>query len=116
MHRRSHCTRRVHWTILSSVLVVLAVSGCAGTVDIAKLVEKPDSYAGKTVQVRGDVVTAAGIVGRGYHVQDETGTILIVAQGHGVPADGSQVRLKGKFEPVFGLDGSSVPAILQTNP
>jgi hypothetical protein len=89
-------------------------SGCARTVRISELLAEPGRYDGKSVQVEGQVTRSAGILGVGaYEVDDGTGQIVVIAQGTGVPAQGSRTRVKGTFESVFNWGGRAIAAILQ---
>jgi hypothetical protein len=97
-----------------AVAFVLVLGGCASTVRIGDLLAEPQRYAGRTIQVQGTVTRSAGILGiGGYEVDDGTGQIFVVAQGTGVPAQGSRTRTKGKFEPIFNFGGRNIAAILQ---
>jgi hypothetical protein len=92
----------------------LTLGGCASTVRISELLAEPARYDGREVQVEGRVTRSAGILGvGGYELDDGTGQIVVIAQGTGVPAQGSQTKVKGTFEPIFSFGGRSVAAILQ---
>ncbi len=89
-------------------------AGCASTVRIERLLGEPHRYDGRTVQVEGRVTRSAGILGMGaFEVDDGTGKIFVIAQGQGVPAEGTQTRVKGRFESVFNLGRTAVAAIVQ---
>ena len=110
--------RRTGRSALRAALVITLASvlgGCAGTVRIGELLAQPQRYDGETVQVEGTVTRSAGILGvGGYEVDDGTGQIFVVAQGGGVPAQGSRTKVKGTFEPLFSFGGRSIAAILQS--
>ena len=100
-------------TLVAAFAAILG--GCASTVRISELLAEPQRYDGQTVQVEGTVTRGAGILGvGGYEVDDGTGQIFVVAQGTGVPAQGSRTKVKGTFEPLFSFGGRSVAAILQS--
>jgi hypothetical protein len=95
--------------------LVASLGGCASTVRISDLLAEPARYDGRTVEVEGTVTRGAGILGvGGYEVDDGTGQILVVAQGTGVPAQGSRTRVKGTFESIFSFGGRTVAAILSS--
>lgn len=106
-------TRAARAGAMMAMLVALS-TGCASTVDIGRLLESPGEYDGRTVQVRGTVTRGAGILGVGaYEVDDGTGTIVVIAQGQGVPARGARTKVKGRFESVFSWAGATIAAIIQ---
>jgi hypothetical protein len=96
------------------VLGLVAISACASTTRIGDLMAEPGRYDGKTVQVEGTVRRGAGLLGSGaYEIEDGTGTIVVIAQGQGVPPQGARTKAKGTFQSVFSLMGRSIAAIVQ---
>jgi hypothetical protein len=94
--------------------LALMLGGCASTVRISDLMAAPQRYDGRVVRVEGTVTRSAGVLGMGgYELDDGTGQIFVIAQGGGVPVQGSRTRVKGRFESIFSLAGRSVAAILQ---
>jgi len=97
-----------------ALTLATALSACASTVRISDLLAEPQRYQGRTVKVQGTVARSVGIFGiGGFELNDGTGQIFVVAQGTGVPAQGSRTRAKGKFEPLFSFGGRSIAAIVQ---
>ena len=97
-----------------AVAFALSLGACSSTVRISELLAEPARYDGREVQVEGRVTRSAGILGvGGYEIDDGTGQIVVIAQGTGVPAQGSDTKVKGTFEPIFSFGGRSVAAILQ---
>ena len=102
------------WRAALFALTVVVASGCAGTVRIEKLLSSHGEYDGRTVQVEGTVTRSAGLLGVGaFELDDGSGTIVVIAQGQGVPARGSRTKVKGTFESLFSLAGSTIAAIVQ---
>jgi hypothetical protein len=100
-------------TILVLALVTLA--GCASATPIRELLAEPGRYDGREVRVQGTVTRSAGVLGMGaYEIDDGTGTIVVIARGQGVPAEGARTRVEGVFESVFSFMGRTVAAILQS--
>jgi hypothetical protein len=98
-----------------AVALAMSSSACASTVRIGDLLAEPQRYDGRTVRVEGTVTRSVGVLGvGGYQVDDGTGQIFVVAQGGGVPAEGSRTRVSGTFESLFNLGGRSIAAILQS--
>jgi hypothetical protein len=95
-------------------VALLCLGGCSRTIRIRDLLDKPQEYDGKTVQVEGTVTQSAGVLGTGaYEVDDGTGKIYVVARGGGVPREGAKTKAKGRFESVFSLLGRTMAAIVQ---
>jgi hypothetical protein len=100
--------------MLRLFLTVMGLGACAPTVRIRDLLDRPQDYDGRTVQVQGTVTRSAGLFGTGaYEMDDGTGTIFVVAQGSGVPREGARTKAKGRFESVFSLAGRTIAAIVQ---
>lgn len=106
--------RRQGLTALQLAVVTLGLSACAHTVPIRDLLDRPQEFNGKTVQVEGTVTQSAGLLGTGaYEVDDGTGKIYVVAQGGGVPPTGAKTKAKGRFEALFSFLGRTAAAIVQ---
>lgn len=106
-------TARFSRSLLVGIAVV-GLSGCSRTIRIRDLLDRPQQYDGKTVQVEGTVTQSAGVLGTGaYEIDDGTGRIYVVAKGAGVPREGAKTKAKGRFESVFNLLGRSLAAIVQ---
>jgi hypothetical protein len=100
--------------LLLSALLGLGLGACAPTLRIRDLLDEPQRYDGRTVQVEGTVTRSAGLFGAGaYQVDDGTGSIYVIAQGQGVPREGAKTKAKGRFESVFNLAGRTIAAIVQ---
>jgi hypothetical protein len=81
---------------------------------IGDLLDQPQEYDGKTVQVEGTVTQSAGVLGTGaYQIDDGTGKIYVIARGQGVPREGAKTKAKGRFESLFSFLGRSMAAIVQ---
>ena len=104
-------TRLARVGIIAGLLATL--SGCAsrGLTPIGSLLHNPAYYNGKTVEIEGQVVEAAGNWGvTAYQVRDSTGIIQVVT-ANAPPTTGTQVGVKGKFKPVFAVGTKSAIVI-----
>lgn len=102
-------------TGLQIAVIALGLSACAHTVPIRDLLDRPQEFNGKTVQIEGTVTQSAGLLGTGaYEIDDGTGKIYVVAQGGGVPRAGSKTKAKGRFEALFTFLGRTAAAIVQS--
>ena len=105
--------RNLRASLLVSIAVI-GLSGCSRTIRIRDLLDRPQEYEGKTVQVEGTVTQSASVLGSGaYEIDDGTGKIYVVARSGGVPREGAKTRAKGRFESVFNLLGRTLTAIVQ---
>ena len=100
---------------LTLAVVLVGLNACAGTIHIRDLLDQPQKYEGKTVQVRGSVTKSAGLLGNGaYEIDDGTGKIYVIVRGQGVPREGATTKAKGRFESLFSFLGRTMAAIVQT--
>ena len=96
-------------------MVLVGLSACSRTIRIKDLLDQPQQYDGKTVQVAGTVTQSAGVLGTGaFEIDDGTGKIFVIARGQGVPREGAKTRAKGRFESVFSFLGRTMAAIVQS--
>jgi hypothetical protein len=113
MTMRAQFTRTIRAGVFLG-FAVIGLSGCSRTIHIRDLLDRPQEYDGKTVQVEGTVTQSAGVLGTGaFEIDDGTGKIYVVARGGGVPREGAKTTAKGRFESVFNLLGRSLAAIVQ---
>ena len=106
-------SRRLCTTLILRV-AVLGLGACSRTIHIRDLLDRPQEFDGKTVQVAGTVTQSAGVLGTGaFEIDDGTGKIYVVARGSGVPREGAKTKAQGRFESVFSLLGRTMAAIVQ---
>ncbi|MCI0433876.1 MAG: hypothetical protein L0271_09500 [Gemmatimonadetes bacterium] len=115
---RSHHHITTCRTALALCALALASSliACASTTPIGELLAEPGRYDGRTVQVEGRVTRSAGVLGIGaYEIDDGTGSIVVIARGQGVPAEGANTHASGTFQSVFSWMGRTIAAIVQSD-
>ena len=96
-------------------LVLVGLNACSRTIHIRDLLDRPQEYNGKTVQVAGTVTQSVGVLGNGaFEIDDGTGKIFVIARGQGVPGQGAKTKAKGRFESVFSFLGRTMAAIVQS--
>jgi hypothetical protein len=96
-------------------MVLIGLNACSQTIHIRDLLDKPQEYDGKTVQVAGTVTQSVGVLGTGaFEIDDGTGKIYVIAKGSGVPREGAKTKAKGRFESVFSFLGRTAAAIVQS--
>lgn len=97
-----------------ALLLVLLCAGCASVTSIGDLLAEPQRYDGRDVTVEGEVTRAAGVLGTGgFEIDDGTGSIFVISQGAGIPAEGVTTKVRGRFESLFNLGGRSIAALVQ---
>ena len=95
-------------------LMLVGLSACSSTIRIRDLLDRPQEYDGKTVQVEGTVTQSAGVLGTGaFEIDDGTGKIFVISKGQGVPRQGAKSKAQGRFESVFSFLGRTMAAIVQ---
>ena len=105
---------RVRTSLMLGVALV-ALNACSRTIHIKDLLDRPQEYDGKTVEVEGTVTQSAGVLGTGaFEIDDGTGKIFVIARGQGVPQQGAKSKAQGRFESVFSFLGRTVAAIVQS--
>lgn len=96
-------------------LVLVGLTACSRTIHIRDLLDRPQEYDGKTVQVEGTVTQSAGLLGAGaFEIDDGTGRIYVIARGQGVPREGAKAKAEGRFESLFSFLGRTMAAIVQS--
>ena len=95
--------------------VLVGLNACSQTIRIRDLLDRPQEYDGKTVQIEGTVTQSAGVLGTGaFEIDDGTGKIFVIARGQGVPQQGAKTKAEGRFESVFSFLGRTMAAIVQS--
>jgi hypothetical protein len=93
---------------LSIALVLLAVCfvGCTTRASIADINRDPGRFAGKEITIQGRASDSFGGFGNGvFQVQDSTGSIWVLSQNFGLPADGAQVSVTGEVQQGLSFGG-----------
>jgi len=105
--------RRIRASLLLGIAIV-GLNGCSRTIHIKDLLDRPQEYSGKTVQIEGTVTQSIGALGTGaYEMDDGTGKIFVISKGSGVPREGAKTKAEGRFESVFNFLGRTMAAIIQ---
>jgi len=105
--------RGVRTSLMLGMLVV-GLNACSRTIHIKDLLDRPQEYDGKTVEVEGTVTQSAGVLGTGaFEIDDGTGKIFVIAKGQGVPRQGAKTKAQGRFESIFSFLGRTMAAIVQ---
>jgi len=95
-------------------MVFVGLTACSRTIHIKDLLDRPQEYDGKTVEVEGTVTQSAGVLGTGaFEIDDGTGKIFVIAKGQGVPRQGAKTKAQGRFESIFSFLGRTMAEIVQ---
>lgn len=102
-------------TLAVAVLALpMLLAGCRSTVPIGDLLADPGEYDGETVRVEGRTTGGAGLMGRAaYEVDDGTGSLPVVSERSGAPAEGTVVTVVGEFRALFTLGDEGVSVLLE---
>src|SRR5919109_1021257 len=92
-------TRRI--TLLLAVsAVTLLLAGCPQHRTIAEINRDPSYFMNKEVVVTGTVRHSYGLLGQGvFELDDGTGSIWVLSENYGVPADNTKVGVQGTVIP-----------------
>mgnify|MGYP000607290458 CR=1 FL=1 len=101
----------VTWLIACSIALPLAA--CTPRPSIKDITDHPRDYAGKQVQVRGEVKSVFSlIVVKYFTLDDGTGSITVVTEKP-LPAKGERLTVKGKVEEGFSLGDQTLTLIVE---
>jgi len=105
--------------ILAVVLAlgVLLVTGCSNnTTKISKILEQPENYNGRTVEIAGTITKSYGVdlvisQAGAYQVDDGTGKIWVTTS-NGEPSEGAKVWVKGNVARGMKIMGQTFGAVI----
>ena len=94
------------------IAVTTAVGGCDylpfGYTPIREITSAPGQFEGKEVRLKGRAKGTLQLLGlKAFTLQDETGEIPVVTEG-AVPAENSEVAVKGVVKSVVIVGGTSL--------
>lgn len=98
------------------LLPILILAGCAvPAVPIAELERNPGQYDGKSVAVKGRVVSVTKlpfVALKNYTLRDDTGEILVLTEGD-LPAIGQEARVNGTFSAAVVIGGHGIGLVIR---
>jgi hypothetical protein len=86
---------------------------------IGDITADPGRFSGKDVTVAGRVTgismgVAVGAIGGGlYQIDDGTGKLYVLSEGHGTPTSGAYVGVKGRIMPTVTFMGKNYVTVLR---
>ncbi len=96
------------------LLAVACFAGCLSATSIADINRDPGRFAGKEITIKGRASNAFGGFGNGmFQVQDSTGSIWVLSQKFGLPADGATVSVTGEVQQGISVGGRSYGTIFR---
>lgn len=108
--------QRIALVISLAIFAALIAAGCGkDRLEIGQLVQNPDKFYGKTVQVAGEVTQSYSAnliitdIGA-YQVDDGTGRVWVISR-NGVPMEGAKVGVRGNVDSGFKL-GKEILGVL----
>jgi len=97
---------------LLAAAMLLEFAACSSVTPIAKLLNNPGEYNGKTVEVAGQVQQSLGGLGVGaYDMKDETGSITVLSDKGSPPPSGAKITVKGIFQSLITLGTRSLSVL-----
>jgi hypothetical protein len=100
-------------SMISVALLAIFIIGCESA-RIADIKRDPGHYSGKEVTITGRVTNAVGAMSEGaFEVEDGTGKIWVIAEGFGVPGQGSRVAVTGRVQSGVSFFGKSFGTVLR---
>lgn len=106
-------TSKITVPMVSLVLLAIFMIGCVSA-KIADIKRDPMRYAGKEVTIVGRVTNAVGAMSEGaFQIEDGTGNIWVIAEGFGVPSQGSRVAVTGRVQSGVSFFGKSFGTVLR---
>lgn len=101
---------------VSIALMSLALTGCPERKKIADINANPSRYMNKQVTVVGRVTRSYGAAGFGvFEVDDGTGRMWILSEGHGVPTKDTYVGVQGTITPGVTYSGRNYGTGMRTD-
>ena len=98
---------------LISLLAAALLAACVPSPKIKDITEHPRDYAGKQVQVSGEVKTVFSLIFIKYFsIDDGTGSIAVVTEKP-LPAKGERLTVKGTVQEGFSLGDQTMTLIVE---
>jgi len=97
-----------------AILALLLVAcGLSAPVKIKQILDHPRQYDGREVTIEGQVETSTNVLVFKYFVlRDDTGAIAVITH-KAVPTRGERIRVRGRVNQAFALQGKSLTVIMQ---
>lgn len=100
-------------TLICSVATILLLAACTPRPSIKDIIDHPRDFAGKQVQVQGEVKNVFSlIVVKYFTLDDGTGSITVVTEKP-LPAKGERLTVNGKVEEAFSLGDQTLTLIVE---
>ena len=105
--------RLLHQSLIVSMLAATLLTGCVPSPKIKDILDHPRDYAGKQVQVSGEVKSVFSLIFIKYFsIDDGTGNIAVVTEKP-LPAKGEHLTVKGTVQEGFSLGDQTMTLIVE---
>lgn len=95
------------------IAIALLLAACTPRPSIKDIIDHPRDYAGKQVQVSGEVKSIFSLIVIKYFTLDDgTGSIAVVTE-KSLPAKGERLTVKGTVEEAFSLGDRTLTLIVE---
>lgn len=99
--------------LLLPILAALLLAACTPRPSIKEIIDHPRDYAGKQVQIQGEVKSIFSlIVVKYFTLDDGTGSITVVTDKP-LPNKGERLTVKGTVEEGFSLGDQTMTLIVE---
>ncbi|HXN22642.1 MAG TPA: OB-fold nucleic acid binding domain-containing protein [Candidatus Dormibacteraeota bacterium] len=104
---------KVALAVVALGVVLILLVGCESA-KISDITRDPGHFSGKEVTIVGRVTNSFGALNEGaFEVEDGTGHMWVIAEGFGVPSQGSRVAVTGRVQSGFSFFGKSFGTVLR---
>jgi hypothetical protein len=99
---------------IALILAMACLTACSSSTSIADINRDPARFTGKEITIRGQASGGVGLFGSGvYQVEDSTGSIMVVSQNFGLPANGAKVSVTGQVQQGFSFGGKNYGVVFR---
>ena len=99
--------------LLSLVGLISIACEAVTSTPIAKIIENPRDYDGKTVTISGEVAEIFSLfVVKYFVVKDKTGEIVVITE-RPLPKQGTKIKVKGTVEEAFSIGDKQLIVIVE---
>ncbi len=105
---------KIRVILVGLMLAIALFAAACDKVTISKIQANPAKYQGKEIGIIGTVRDSYGapLVGGAYKVEDETGSIWVVAKGRSAPSKGARIAVKGTVQEGFQFGGRNYGLVI----
>ena len=101
--------------VLCALIMVLSACDQFSSTSIGKIVDKPRDYAGKQVNISGEVTEVFSFfIVKYFTVRDKTGEIIVVSS-KALPKKGTEIKVHGTVEEAFSIGDKQLLVLIEND-